>query len=81
MAHRSISIVAVLLASFPAVVSAHVDCKTIPASSDRTDCYLALSQFYRGQSDLAAATARAQSGAAWHRAISGTAPPKHRQRH
>src|SRR6516165_8545516 len=35
-------------------------------------------QFYRGQSDLAAARARAQSGAAWYRAVTGTDPPKHR---
>lgn len=80
MTHRSISFAAILLASFPAVANAHADCKRIPAGPDRTDCYLALSQFYRAQSDLAAAKARAQSSAAWQRAISATAPPKYRQR-
>jgi hypothetical protein len=37
-----------------------------------------LSQFYRGQSDLAAARARAQAVAAWYRAITATDPPKHK---
>ena len=69
------SVVAILLASFPAVASAQVNCTQGPA---RTDCYLALSQFYREQSDLAAAKARAQSDAAWYRAITGTDPPKHK---
>jgi len=79
MAYRRISIVALLLASFPAVVSAQVDCKAVPAGPERTDCYLALSQYYRAQSDLAAAKARAQSDAARYRAIVGTDPAKHRQ--
>jgi len=73
--------IAMLLVGAPAVVSAQVDCKRIAAGPDRTDCYLALSQFYRGQSDLAAARARAQSDAAWQRAISGTVLPRHRLRH
>jgi hypothetical protein len=75
------SIVAVVLASVPAVVSAQVDCKAVPAGPERTDCYLALSQYYRGQSNLAAAKARAQSDAAWYRAIVGTAPQGNKQRH
>jgi hypothetical protein len=52
--------VAMLLASFPGIASAKVDCEAIPPGPARTDCYLALSQFYRGQSDLAAARARVQ---------------------
>ena len=78
MAHWTVSIIAILLVSFPGVASAQVDCGTIPRGPARTDCYLGLSQFYRGQSDLAAARARVQSDAAWYRAIIGTDPPKRR---
>jgi hypothetical protein len=81
---RSITGVSViLLAGFSGVASAQVNCDTIPHGPARTDCYLGLSQFYRAQSDLAAARARAQSDAAWYRAIIGTDPPKqspHRRR-
>jgi hypothetical protein len=48
-----------------------VNCEAIPRGPARTDCYLGLSQFHRGQSDFAAARARAQADAAWHRAITG----------
>ena len=78
MTHWTVSAVAILLASSPDVASAHVSCDAIPHGPARTDCYLALSEFYRGQSDLAAARARVQSDAAWYRAITGTHPPKHR---
>ena len=74
------SAVAILLASFPGVASAQPNCEAIPHGPERTDCYLALSQVYRAQSDLAAARAHAQADAAWYRAIIGTAPPKHRVR-
>ena len=76
MTRWTASVVAVLLASFPGVANARTDCEAIPRGPERTDCYLALSQFYRAQSDLAAAKARAQSDAAWYRAITGTGPPK-----
>jgi hypothetical protein len=76
----SASVVAILLASFPGVASAQVNCAAIPHGPARTDCYLGLSQFYRGKSDLAAARARAQSDAAWYRAITGTDPPAHKPR-
>lgn len=72
------SVVAILLVSFSGVASAQVNCEAIPQGPARTDCYLALSQFYRGQSDLAAARARVQSDAAWYRAIIGAEPPKHK---
>lgn len=72
------SVVTIVLASVPAIANAQVDCATIPRGPPRTDCYLALSQFYQGQSDFAAARARSQSDAAWHRAITGTDPPKHK---
>ena len=67
MTHWTASVVAMLLAGFPSVASAQVNCEAIPHGPARTDCYLGLSQFYRGQSDLAAARARAQSDAAWYR--------------
>lgn len=70
-------VVALSLASVSSVASAQ-NCDAIPAGPARTDCYLGLSQFYRGQSDLAAAKARAQADAAWYRAITGTNPPKHK---
>jgi hypothetical protein len=78
MKYWTASVVAILLASFSGVVSAQVDCGAMPNGPARTDCYLGLSQFYRGQSDLAAARARAQSDAAWYRAVIGTDPPKHK---
>ena len=53
-------VLTIFLASFPGVAEAQIDCASIPAGPDRTDCYLALSQFYRAQSDLAAAKARAR---------------------
>jgi hypothetical protein len=78
MVRWTASVVAILLASFPGVASAQVNCEAIPKGPMRTDCYLALSQFYRAQSDLAAAKARVQADAAWYRAIAGTDPPKRR---
>jgi hypothetical protein len=78
MKHWTASVVTILLASFPAAASAQVNCEAIPRGPERTDCYLALSQFYRAQSDLAAAKARVQSDAAWYRAITGTDPPRHK---
>jgi hypothetical protein len=76
MTHWTVSIVAILLASFPALATAQLNCEAMPKGPARTDCYLGRSQFYRGQSDLAAARARTQSDAAWYRAITGTDPPK-----
>ena len=72
---RWTSVVAILLAGLSGAASAQVNCDEIPQGPARTDCYLALSQFYRGQSDLAAARARAQADAAWYRAITGIDPP------
>ena len=59
MTHWTARVVAILLAGFPVIASAQVNCEAIPHGPARTDCYLGLSQFYRGQSDLAAARARA----------------------
>ena len=83
MTHWTVGVIAILLAGFPAVANAQANCEAIPRGPARTDCYLGLSQFHRGQSDLAAAKARAQSDAAWYRAITGTDPPTgkpHRRR-
>ena len=74
------SVAVILLVGFSGVASAQVSCEAIPHGPARTDCYLALSQFYREQSDLAAARAHAQSDAAWYRAITGSDPPKQRRR-
>ena len=79
--HRTVWVTAILLVSFSAGANAQVDCAKIPRGPERTDCYLGLSQFYRAQSDLAAARARAQSDAAWYRAITGNAPPRPEPRH
>lgn len=73
---RTARIIAILLASSPGVASAQANCEAMPRGPARTDCYLSLSEFYRRQSDLAAAKAHAQSEAAWYRAITGTDPPK-----
>jgi hypothetical protein len=76
MTRWSASAAAILLASFSGIANARMDCEAIPRGPERTDCYLVLSQFYRAQSDLAAAKARTQSDAAWYRAITGTGSPK-----
>jgi hypothetical protein len=80
MMHRTACVAALLLAGFSGVANAQAGCAGIPRGPERTDCYLGLSQLYRAQSDLAAARARAQSDAAWYRAITGTAPPRPRRR-
>ena len=80
MPRWSASVLAIFLQGFPAVGGAQTKCEAIPHGPERTDCYLAQSQFYRAQSDLATAKARVQSDAARYRLITGTAPPKHRLR-
>ena len=74
MAHWTVNLLVVVLASLPGVAGAQVNCARIPRGPERTDCYLGLSQYYRALSDLAAARARAQSDAAWYRAITGIGP-------
>ena len=80
MAPWTARLVAVLLVASPAVAAAQANCEAIPRGPARTDCYLALSQYHRAQSDLAADRALAQSDAAWYRAITGTDPPKSKPR-
>ena len=80
MPPRTASLVTILLVASPAIANAQPNCEAIPRGPERTDCYLALSQFYRAQSDLAADRALAQSDAAWYRAITGTDPQKYKPR-
>jgi hypothetical protein len=83
MARWTARIVAIALATCPGIASAGTNCDAMPKGPERTDCYLALSRSYQAQSDLAAAKARAQSDAAWYRAITGEDPPQpklHRRR-
>lgn len=72
MKHWAASVVAILLASFPGVVSAQVDCNAVLAGPARTDCYIGLSRVYQGQSDVAAGNARVQSDAARYQQVTGT---------
>jgi hypothetical protein len=59
----------------PGIDCQSTHCEAIPHGPARTDCYLGLSQFYRGQSDLAAARASAQADAAWYWGIYRSRPP------
>lgn len=72
MMHWTASVIAVVLASFPSVVSAQVDCAAVPAGPARTDCYIGLGRVYRGQSDVAAGNARVQSSATRLQQVTGT---------
>jgi hypothetical protein len=58
MKYWTSSALAILLASFPGIVRAQVDCDAIPAGPARTDCYIGLGRVYHGQSDVAAGNAR-----------------------
>jgi hypothetical protein len=78
MTHRATIFIAVLLAFVHSGARAQVNCDALPHGPERTDCFLALSQLYRAQSDLAAAKARVQSDAAWYRTITGTDNPRHK---
>jgi hypothetical protein len=72
MKYWSASVVAILMASFPGVVSAQVDCNAVPAGPARTDCYIGLGRVYRRQSDVTAGDARVQSDAARLQQVTGT---------
>jgi hypothetical protein len=72
MKYWTASAVAILLASFPVVASAQVDCEAIPAGPARTDCYIGLGRIYRGRSDVAAGKARVQTDAARLQQVTGT---------
>ena len=67
------------MASVPNVADAQ-NCATIPAGPARTDCYIGLSRISQGQSNVAAASARAQSDAARYEQVTGKAPKHARKR-
>jgi hypothetical protein len=71
-------IIAILLASFPGVANAQVDCNATPPGPARTDCYIGLSRTYEGQSEVAGGKARVQSDAARYRRVTGTGRSRHR---
>ena len=77
-------VIATLLASFPGVASAQVDCNAVPAGPARTDCYIGQSRISQGQSDVAAGKARVQTDAAQYQQVTGTRsrskPVKHRRK-
>ena len=77
-------IIATLLAGFPGIVNAQVNCNAIPAGPARTDCYIGQSRIYQGQSDIAAGKARVQTDAARYEQVTGTRsrskPAKHRRK-
>jgi hypothetical protein len=72
MKYWTSSALAILLASFPGIVRAQVDCDAIPAGPARTDCYIGLGRVYHGQSDVAAGNARVKSDAAGLQQATGT---------
>jgi hypothetical protein len=72
MTSRCAIVIAILVTSFPSVVSAQVDCNAVPAGPARTDCYISQSRIYQGQSDVAAGKARVQTDAARLQQVTGT---------
>jgi hypothetical protein len=56
-----------IMAGFPGLAAAQVDCEAMPAGPARTDCYIGLSRIYRQKSDIAAGIARQQSDGAIYR--------------
>jgi hypothetical protein len=68
-----------IAAGTPRVATAQVDCETIPAGPDRTDCYIALSRINRQKSELSATIARQQADIATLRKVTGKRPKKKSQ--
>src|ERR1700730_1885744 len=64
MKHWNASVLAILLASFPGVAGAQVDCDAVPAGPARTDCYIGFRRIYQGQLEVAAGNALVQSDGA-----------------
>jgi hypothetical protein len=69
-----------IMANFPGLAAAQVDCEAMPAGPARTDCYIGLSRIYRQKSDIAAGIARQQSDRAIYRQVTGTQPRTKRRR-
>ena len=76
---HSFALVAITLAILPDAQAAQ-NCEALPTGPERTDCYIAASRLYQGQSDVAAGKARVQSSAARYRQVTGKAPQQRRKR-
>jgi hypothetical protein len=70
---------ALLLAGWSGSATAQVNCETIPAGPDRTDCYIGLSRINREKAAIAAGAARQQGNIAIYRSITGTSAKKMRR--
>jgi hypothetical protein len=75
-------VVLTAVAGGSSIATAQVNCETIPAGPDRTDCYIGLSRINREKSAIAGGVARQQSDTAIYRSVTGTYPKKkmHRTR-
>jgi len=65
--------------AWPHLAMAEIDCKTIPAGPDRTDCYIALGRINRQKSELSATIARQAADAATYRQVTGKRAKKTRR--
>jgi hypothetical protein len=63
---------ALLVAGWPGSATAQINCETIPAGPDRTDCYIGLSRINHEKAAIAASVAQHQSDVAIYRSITGT---------
>ena len=83
MRHRATTFAgcaALLIAGWPSSATAQINCETIPAGPDRTDCYIGLSRINREKAAIAAGAARQQSDVAIYRSITGTSSNKKMRR-
>jgi len=71
---------ALLVAGWPGSVTAQINCETIPAGPDQTDCYIGLGRINREKAAIAAGVARQQSDVAIYRSITGTSTNKKMRR-
>ena len=77
MKHWTASVAAILLAGFPVVAGAQVNCEAIPHGPARRLLPWPKSVL-SGTIGSCRCQSAAQSDAAWYRAITGTDPPKHK---
>ena len=56
------------------VARAQVNCETIPAGPERTDCYIGLGMINRQKSEIAAGAAQQQTDSAIYRQLTGKRP-------
>jgi hypothetical protein len=55
----------------PAIVTAQLDCASLPPGPARTDCYIALSRIHSQQVEIAAGEARRSRDIARHHKVTG----------